>query len=73
MSIYHLLLQEGKLEELAHERLRQQAKHDGTMLQFQLSKFGVCPCSCHTGDMLHVSHPCCLQARMRKSSAGEQR
>jgi hypothetical protein len=69
MSIYHLLQQTGKLEELAMDRLRQQAKHDGTLLRYQLSRFGVCPCACHTGPLVHASHPCCMQARMHKTPA----
>ena len=67
MSIYHLLQQIGKLEELAMERLRQQAKNDGTLLRYQLSRFAVCPCECHTGPLVHASQPCCMQARMNKA------
>ena len=67
MSIYHLLQQTGKLEEFAMERLRQQAKNDGTLLRYQLSRFGVCPCECHTGPLVHASQPCCMQARMNKA------
>jgi len=67
MSIYHLLQQTGKLEEVAMERLRQHAKNDGTLLRYQLSRFGVCPCECHTGPLVHASHPCCMQARMNKA------
>jgi hypothetical protein len=63
MSIYHLAQQAGKLAELAQERLRQQAKNDGTLLRYQLMKFGVCPCECHTSRAVHASHPCCVQAR----------
>jgi hypothetical protein len=72
MSIYHLAQQAGKLEELAKERLRQQSKNDGTMLRYQLVKFGVCPCRCHTSPMVHASHPCCAQARMLKSLPDEE-
>jgi hypothetical protein len=67
LSIYHLAQQAGKLEELAKERLRQQAKNDGTLLRYQLMKFGVCPCECHTASMVHASQPCCIQARTQKS------
>ena len=67
MSIYHVLAQHaGKLEELAMERLRQRAKNDGALLRFQLVKFGVCPCECHTSQLVHASHPCCMQARMKR-------
>jgi len=61
MSIYPLAQQTGKLEELANERLRQQAKNDGTLLRYQFVKFAVCPCKCHTNPL---AHPCCMQARM---------
>ena len=71
MSIYHLLQQTGKLEELAMERLRQQAKNDGTLLRYQLARFGVCPCECHTGPRVHASRPCCMQARMNKAPMDE--
>lgn len=64
MNIRHFLQQIAKLEELAKERLRQHAKDDDTTLRYQLVKFGVCPCQCHTGPMLHASHPCCAQATM---------
>ena len=67
MSIYHLAQQTGKLEELARERLRHHAKNNGTLLRYQLVKFGVCPCECHTGPTVHASHPCCMQARMKKT------
>jgi hypothetical protein len=67
LSIYHLAQQAGKLEELAKERLRQHAKNAGTLLRYQLVKFGVCPCECHTAPMVHVSRACCVQARMRKT------
>jgi hypothetical protein len=72
MSIYHLAQQTGKLEELAMERLRQHAKNDGTLLHFQLVKFGVCPCRCHTSPVVHASHPCCMQARMKKTLSDEE-
>ena len=72
MNIYHFAQQIGKLEELAKERLRQHAKNDGTMLRYQLAKFGVCPCECHTGPMVHASHPCCAQARMLKMPEDEE-
>jgi hypothetical protein len=65
MSIYHLAQQADQLEELAMERLRQQAKNDGTLLRFQLVKFGVCPCECHTSPKMHASRPCCMQARIK--------
>jgi hypothetical protein len=68
MSIYHYLAQQtGKLEELAMERLRQHAKNEGTLLRFQLLRFGVCPCDCHTGPLVHASRPCCVQARMKST------
>jgi hypothetical protein len=68
MSIYHYLAQHtGKLEELAVERLRQHAKADGTLLRYQLVRFGVCPCECHRSPLVHASHPCCMQARMKKT------
>ena len=72
MSIYHLAQQAGMLEELANERLRQHAKNDGAMLRFQLEKFGVCPCRCHTDALVHVSRPCCFQARMLGAVADGQ-
>jgi hypothetical protein len=72
MSIYHLAQQADKLEELAMERLRQHAKNDGTLLRFQLVKFGVCPCTCHTSPSVHASHPCCMQARMKKTLSDEE-
>jgi hypothetical protein len=71
MSIYHLAQQWGQLEELAEERLRRQAKNNGTLLRYQLMKFGVCPCQCHTGPLVHASHPCCVQARMRPTPKEE--
>jgi hypothetical protein len=71
MSIYHLLAQAGKLEELAKARLRQLAKNDGTLLRYQLVKFGVCPCECHTGPTLHRASPCCEYARMIKMPMDE--
>jgi hypothetical protein len=71
MSIYHLAQQTEKLEELAMERLRQHAKNDGTLLRFQFEKFGVCPCVCHTSSLVHASHPCCMQARMKKTITDE--
>jgi hypothetical protein len=72
LSIYHLAQQAGKLEELAKERLRQQAKNDGTLLRYQLVKFGVCPCTCHTSSLVHASRPCCVQARLQKTLADEE-
>jgi hypothetical protein len=72
LSIYHLAQQIGKLEELAKERLRQHTKNDGTRLRHQLVKFGVCPCQCHTGPMVHASHPCCTHARMLKTPEDEE-
>jgi hypothetical protein len=69
MSIYHLAQQSGQLEELAKERLRQHAKNDGTLLRYQLVKFGVCPCECHTSQRVHASHPCCVQARSTNGSS----
>jgi hypothetical protein len=71
MSIYHLAQQAGKLEELAKARLRQHAKNDGTLLRYQLAKFGVCPCECHMGPTVHTSHPCCEHARMLKTPMDE--
>jgi hypothetical protein len=65
VSIYHLAQEWGKLEELADVRMRQHAKNGGTLLRYQLLKFGVCPCECHTGPLVHASHPCCRQARMK--------
>jgi hypothetical protein len=67
MSIYHLAQQTGMLEELAKARLRQHAKNDGTLLRYQLAKFRVCPCHCHTGPVVHTSQPCCEQARMMQT------
>jgi hypothetical protein len=72
MSLYHFAQQTGKLEELARGRLRQQAKNDGTLLRYQLVKFGVCPCQCHTAPAVHASHPCCMQARMIETPADEE-
>jgi hypothetical protein len=54
------------------ERLRQHAKNDGTLLRYQLSRFGVCPCECHAGPPVHASQPCCVQARMNKSTYGRE-
>jgi hypothetical protein len=53
------------------ERLHQHAKNDGTLLRFQFEKFGVCPCVCHTSSLVHASHPCCMQARMKKTITDE--
>jgi hypothetical protein len=70
MSAYHYLAQyPGKLEELAMERLRQHAKNGGALLRFQLAKFGVCPCECHTTPLVHASRPCCMQARLKSPQA----
>jgi hypothetical protein len=71
MSIYHLAQQTGKLEELANGRLRQHAKNNGTLLHYQLAKFGVCSCECHTSPLVHASHPCCMQARMNRTPRDE--
>jgi hypothetical protein len=42
------------------------------LLHFQLVKFGVCPCRCHTSPVVHASHPCCMQARMKKTLSDEE-
>jgi hypothetical protein len=65
VDIYHLAQQWGSLEELAKARLRQHAKNAGSLLRYQLVKFGVCPCECHRSRLVHASHPCCLQAMMK--------
>jgi hypothetical protein len=72
MSIYHFFQQAGKLEELAKEDLRQHAKNTGTLLRYQLTNFGVCPCECHTGPQVHASRPCCTQARMKKTPRDDE-
>jgi hypothetical protein len=67
VSIYHLAQQWGRLEDLAQERLRHHAKNEGALLRYQLVKFGVCPCECHTGPQVHASHPCCVQATLKSA------
>ena len=51
------------------ERLRQHAKSDGDKL-LRYSTFeasGHARARCHTGPLVHASHPCCMQARMNKA------